>query len=242
MFCLVFVLAYPGILYAVYTGLYLMSSLVLSKKMLNATLDRYDFIVPLASLVGVLALILSMCDSAIHILISAFEWPIWFDLPIYLSLGIVIFISVSVGVTFYYAEIIISQAWLKLRIGNNPTARHWMFGETRRIVSQGQRLPTGMLLGSILGESLLEEVLWRGYLLSYANDVLNMPVQYAIVISSVAFGMNHIAYGLANVLSKTLFGIILSLLYLISDSLLPCILCHQVFNLMVFKIRIEWKS
>ena len=242
MFCLVFVLAYPGILYAVYTGLYLMSSLVLSEKMLNATLDRYDFIVPLASLVGVLALILSMCDSAIHILISAFKWPIWFDLPIYLSLGIVIFISVSVGVTFYYAEIIISQTWLKLRIGNNPTARHWMFGEIRRIVSQGQRLPTGMLLGSILGESLLEEVLWRGYLLSYANDVLNMPVQYAIVISSVAFGINHIAYGLANVLSKTLFGIILSLLYLTSDSLLPCILCHQAFNLMVFKIRIEWKS
>ena len=242
MFCFVFVLAYPGILYAVYTGLYLMSSLVLFKKMLNATSDRYDFIVPLASLVGVLTLILSMCDSAIHILISAFEWPIWFDLPIYLSLGIVIFISVSVGVIFYYAEITISQTWLKLRIGNNPTARHWMFGETRRIVSQGQRLPTGMLLGSILGESLLEEVLWRGYLLSYANDVLNMPVQYAIVISSVAFGMNHIAYGLANVFSKTLFGVILSLLYLASDSLLPCILCHQVFNLMVFKIRIEWKS
>ena len=242
MFCLVFVLAYPGILYAVYTGLYLMSSLVLSKKMLNATSDRYDFIVPLVSLVGVLALILSMCDSAIHILISAFEWPIWFDLPIYLSLGIVIFISVSVGVTFYYVEIIMSQTWLKLRIGNNPTARHWMFGETRRIVNQGQRLPTSMLLGSILGESLLEEVLWRGYLLSYANDVLNMPVQYAIVISSVSFGMNHIAYGLANVLAKTLFGVILSLLYLASDSLLPCILCHQVFNLMVFKIRIEWKS
>ena len=242
MFCFVFVLAYPGILYAVYTGLYLMSSLVLSEKMLNATLDRYDFIVPLVSLVGVLALILSMCDSAIHILISAFEWPIWFDLPIYLSLGIVIFISVSVGVTLYYTEIIISQIWLKLRMGNNPTARHWMFGETRRIVSQGQRLPTGMLLGFILGESLLEEVLWRGYLLSYTNDILNMPVQYAIVISSVSFGMNHIAYGLANVLSKTLFGVILSLLYLASDSLLPCILCHQVFNLMVFKIRIEWKS
>lgn len=242
MFCFVFVLAYPGILYAVYTGLYLMSSLILSEKTLNATLDRYDFIVPLVSLVGVLALILSMCDSAIHILISAFEWPIWFNLPIYLSLGIVIFISVSVGVIFYYVEIIISQTWLKLRTGNNLTARHWMFGETRRIVSQGQRLPTGMLLGFVLGESLLEEVLWRGYLLSYTNDVLNMPVQYAIVISSVAFGMNHIAYGLANVLSKTLFGVILSLLYLASDSLLPCILCHQVFNLMVFKIRIEWKS
>ena len=242
MFCFVLLLAYPGVLYAVQAGLYLMGTWVLSEKMLNATLDRYDFIVPLASLVGVLALILSMCDSAIHILIFAFKWPIWFDLPMYLSLGIAIFIGVSVGVTFYYAEIIISQAWLKLRIGNNPTAKNWMFGETKRIVRQDQRLPISLLLGCILGESLLEEILWRGYLLSYANDVLNMPVQYAIVISSVSFGMNHLAYGLANVISKTLFGVILSLMYLASDSLLPCILCHQVFNLMVFKIRIEWKS
>ena len=69
-----------------------------------------------------------------------------------------------------------------------------------------------------------------------------MPVQYAVIISSFAFGMNHLAYGLANVISKTLFGIILSLMYIVSDSLLLCILCHQTFNLMVFKIRIEWKS
>ena len=242
MFCLVFVLAYPGILYAVYTCLYLMSSSAFFEKMLNAKLDRYDFIVPLVSLVAVLALILSICDSTIHILASAFEWPIWFDLPIYLSLGIAIFIGVSVGVTFYFFEIIISQAWLKLRMGNNPTARQWMFGETRRIVNQGQRLPIGILLGYVLSESFLEEVLWRCYLISYTTDILNMPAQYAIAISSIAFGMNHIAYGLANVLSKTLFGAILSILYLASDSLLPCILCHQVFNLMVFKIRIEWKS
>ena len=242
MFCPVFVLAYPGILYTVYTGLYLVTSELSSKKMLNTTLDRYDFIVPLVALVCVSALILSMCDSATLILISAFKWPIWFDLSMYLSLGIAVFISMSVGVIFYYLEIIISQAWLKLRIGNNPTVKHWMFGETKRIASQGQKLPISLLLGSVLGESFLEEVLWRGYLISYTTNILNMPVQYAIVISSVSFGMNHIAYGLANVLSKTLFGVILSLLYLASGSLLPCILCHQVFNLMVFKIRIEWKS
>ncbi|MXX37031.1 MAG: CPBP family intramembrane metalloprotease [Gemmatimonadetes bacterium] len=127
-------------------------------------------------------------------------------------------------------------------MGNSPTARQWMFGETRRIVNQGQKLPIGILLGFVLSESFLEELLWRCYLISYTTDILNMPAQYAIAISSVAFGVNHIAYGLANVLSKTLFGVILSLLYLASGSLLPCILCHQVFNLMVFKIRIEWKS
>ena len=242
MFCFVFVLAYPGLFYLVHSGLYLMGSWALSEKTMDAALDRCDFVMSLASLIGALLLILSVCDPDIHILTSSFEWPMWFSLPMSLSLGVTIFIGVGAGVVFYYFEIIAVRAWLKLRMGNKPTARHWMFGDTKSIVSQGQKLPIGILLGSILGESFLEEVLWRGYLISYAINVLNMPVQYAIVISSVSFGMNHLAYGLANVISKTLFGVILSLMYLASDSLLPCILCHQVFNLMVFKIRIEWKS
>ena len=242
MFCFAFVLVYPSFLYIIYAGLYLMSGWVLSEKTMDATLDRYDFVVPLLSLVGVLVLILSICDPAIYILISAFEWPMWFGRSISLSLGITIFVSICVGVAFYHVEIIAAQAWLKLRMGNKPIAKHWMFGETKLIVRYGQKLPVGLLLGCILSEVLLEEILWRGYLIPYAIYILNMPVQYAIIISSLAFGMNHIAYGLANVISKTLFGVILSLMYLASDSLLPCILCHQVFNLMVFKIRIEWKS
>ena len=242
MFCFVFALSYPSFLYIVYAGLYLMSGWILSEKTMDETLDRYDFIVPLLSLVGVLVVILSICDPAIYILISAFEWPTWFDLSISLSIGITIFVSVCTGMAFYYAEIIVAQVWLRLRVVKKPTAKLWMFGETKSIIRQGQKLPISLLLGCILSEAFLEEILWRGYLLSYANDILNMPVQYAIVISSLAFGMNHLAYGLANVISKTLFGVILSLMYLASDSLFPCILCHQVFNLMVFKIRIEWKS
>ena len=242
MFCFVFILAYPGVLYVIHSGLYLTGSWILSEKTMDTALNRCDFVMPLASLTGVLVLILSVCDPTIRLLVSALEWPMLFSLPMPLSLGITIFISIGTGVAFYYLEVIAVQAWLKLRMGNRPIAKNWMFGETKRIVRQGQRLPISLLLGCILGESLLEEVLWRGYLLSYATDILNMPVQYAIVISSVAFGMNHIAYGLANALSKTLFGVILSLMYIVSGSLLPCILCHQVFNLMVFKIRIEWKS
>ena len=242
MFCFVFVLSYFSTFYTVYAGLYLIGRWVLSEKNLDATLDRCDFVVPLASLIGTLVIILSVCDSAICILMSAFEWPIWFDLSMPLSLGITIFISIGVGVAFYYAEIVAARAWLKLRRGNKPIAEQWMFGETKCIVRQGQKLSVSLLLICILGEAFLEEVLWRGHLLSYAINVLNMPVQYAVIISSCSFGMNHIAYGLANIISKTLFGITLSLIYLASDSLLPPILCHQVFNLMVFKIRIEWKS
>ncbi len=242
MFCFVFLLAYPGLFYAIHSGLYLIGSWILSEKTIDAALDRCDFVMPLASLTGALLLILSLCDPAIHILKSAFAWPVWFGLPMPLSLGVTILISVGVGVAFYYSEIVAARMWLKLRMGSRPIAEQWMFGETKRIVRKGQRLPISLLLGCILVEALLEEILWRSHLISYATDVLNIPVQYAVVISSCAFGMNHIAYGLANAISKTLLGVILSIMYLTSGSLLPCILCHQVFNIMVFKIRIEWKS
>ena len=242
MFCFVFVLSYFSTLYTVYAGLYLIGRWVLPEKSLDATLDRYDFVIPLASLIGTLVVILSVCDSAIRILISAFKWPMWFGFSMPLSLVVAIFVSVGMGTVFYYAEIIAAQAWLKLRMRNKSIEEHWMFGDTKRIVRQGQKSSIGLLLVCILGEVIIEEVLWRGYLVSYATDVLNIPVQYAVIIASLAFGMNHLAYGLANVISKTLFGIILSLMYLASGSLLPCILCHQVFNLMVFRIRIEWQS
>jgi len=242
MFCFVFVLAYPGLLYAVHSGLYLIGNWVLSEKTIDAVLDRCDFAIPLASLIGALVLILSLCDPAVHILTSALTWPVWFGLSSPLSIGITILIGVGVGMAFYCLEIIAAQAWLKLRMANRPIAKQWMFGDTKRIVRQGQKLPISLLIVCILGESLLEEVIWRAYLISYATDVLNMPVQYAIVIASCAFGMNHLAYGLANLISKTIFGVILSIIYIASGSILPCILCHQIFNLMVFKIRIERKS
>jgi membrane protease YdiL (CAAX protease family) len=242
MFCFVFILAYPSFLYLVHAGLYLIGSWVLSEKTIDAVLDRCDFVMPLVSLVGVLILIMSICTPTVRILTSAFEWPMWFDLPIPLSLGVTIFVSTGIGMTFYYAEIIVAQVWLKLRVKNKPTAKRWMFGETKLIVRQGQKLPISLLLVYILGEAFLEEIIWRGYLISYATSVLNIPIQYAVIISSVAFGTIHLSYGLANIVSKAIFGVILSLMYLVSNSLLPAILCHQVFNIMVFKIRIEWKS
>ncbi len=238
MFCFVFLLSYPGLFYLVHTGLYLIGGWMLSERAIGTALEYCG----LASLTGALVLILVSCEPAIYILTSAFVEPIWFDLPVSLSLGITIFISLGIGVAFYYLEIIAARAWLKLRRKNKPIAKNWLFGETKRIVREGQKLPISLLLVCILGESLLEEVLWRGYLIPYATDILNIPVQYAVVIASLAFGMNHLAYGLANMISKTLFGVILSIMYLASGSLLPSILCHQVFNLMVFKIRIEYKS
>ena len=241
MFCFALILAYPGFSHAIHTGLELIGRQVLPPKMMDTLLGRYDFVISLAFLMGTLILILSVCDSAISLLMSTLSWPAWFSFPTFTSLGFTIFVGVGVGMTWYYIEIIATRGWLKLQTENWSIGEAWIFGETRRVVRQAQKLSIGLLLGCLFGIALLEEVLWRGYLITYATDVLNLSTQHAIIISSFAFGMNHMGYGLANVLSKTLFGGILCLLYLASDSLFPSILCHQVFNLMVFNFRIERK-
>ena len=216
---------------------------MLPKKMMDTIiLGRYDFVMSLAFLIGMLVLILSVCDSDIHLLTSALAWPAWFSFSTFLSLSFTILVGVGAGMTWYYTEIMAVRGWLRLQTRNKPIAEARIFGETRHTVRQGQKLPISLLLVCLLSIALLEEVLWRGYLIVYATDILNLSPQHAIVISSFAFGMNHLSYGLANVISKTLFGGILSLLFLFSESLFPSILCHQVFNLMVFNYRIERKS
>ena len=163
MFCFVLILAYPGFFHAIHTGLELMGRQVLPKKMVEAILGRYDFVMSLAFLMGTLLLILSVCDSAIHLLMSTSSWPSWFSFPTFLSHGFTIFVGVGSGVTWYYTEIIATRGWLKLQARNKPIAEAWIFGETRRVVRQAQKLSLGLLLGCLLGIALLEEVLWRGY-------------------------------------------------------------------------------
>lgn len=242
MFCFVFILAYPGFFQVAYTFLYLTGNWIIPQKTLETKLSQYNFIVSLAFLIVALIVILSVCPLSNCILASGFAWPQWFGLPRFLSLIFTVLAGIIVGVTFYYAEASTAPWWLKLWRSNEPTVKLWIFGQTRRIVTDTQRLPAGFLLVIIASKAMLEEILWRGYLVVYAKDVLDLPALHAVVISSFAFGINHFGFGLANILSKTLLGGILCMMYLISGSLIPSILCHQVFNLMVFKFRIEWEK
>lgn len=239
MFCFILLLIYSGLVQVLHRGLSVIGSQILFKKTLNTSMRTYGPILSLVFLIGTLVLILSVCDSTIRLLVPTLAWPVWFGFSPSLSLGFTIFAGVIAGVAWYYTEIIAARGWLKLH--KKKETGLWAFGETRSIVRQAQKLPAGLLMGITLGIALLEELLWRGYMVTYATDILNLSAQHAIMISSFAFGMNHLGYGLANLFSKTLFGGFLSLMFLVSDSLFSSILCHQVFNLMVFKFRIEWK-
>jgi membrane protease YdiL (CAAX protease family) len=83
--------------------------------------------------------------------------------------------------------------------------------------------------------AILEEILWRGYLLSHLQESVND--YYALLFSSIGFGLQHISLGIPLVPS-ILFsfgGIFFAGIVIRSKSISPSIIWHILLNLgMVF--------
>ena len=77
---------------------------------------------------------------------------------------------------------------------------------------------------------IVEETLWRGFLIWYLSQV--MPVWAAAVISAVGFGIAHAYQGKENVPKIVAVGAVFAALYLVSGSLwLPMVL-HAAVDLL----------
>ncbi len=84
-----------------------------------------------------------------------------------------------------------------------------------------------MILSNVIIAPLVEEIIFRGLILSRLRKV--MPVWTAVIISSIAFAIMHgqllwIAY-------TFLLGIVFSLMVLKTGSTLSSIIVHMIFNL-----------
>jgi len=80
---------------------------------------------------------------------------------------------------------------------------------------------------------ILEEILWRGLLLTSMVDLVGEKV--AIVFSSLAFGLSHLAFGysLLTCLGFALGGIFYAGIVIRSGSIIPAIIWHFVFNILM---------
>lgn len=87
-----------------------------------------------------------------------------------------------------------------------------------------------------------EELLWRGYLLSFLADGLSLSLGVSLVLASVAFGFNHFFFGFRNIVLKTLWGAAWGGLYLLTGSLWASMLSHGTFNMLALGIRIRWEK
>lgn len=105
--------------------------------------------------------------------------------------------------------------------------------------------PVGALLPRTAGQRWLfaavsitagicEEVLFRGFLLFYLQDVFPVVgLVAAVVLSSAIFGLAHLYQGIKGVLGTGVFGAAMAALYVFSGSLLLPIVAHALLDLRI---------
>ncbi|ANC79378.1 abortive infection protein [Fictibacillus phosphorivorans] len=86
------------------------------------------------------------------------------------------------------------------------------------------------LLFSLIN-ALLEELLWRGVLLSSLKENISTP--YAVVTTSIGFGLLHLSIGIPFVMSLlfSLGGLFYAFVVLKTNSIYPAIVFHFVINM-----------
>ncbi|HVX25559.1 MAG TPA: type II CAAX endopeptidase family protein [Parafilimonas sp.] len=93
-----------------------------------------------------------------------------------------------------------------------------------------------LFIFSIITAGVIEEILFRGYLLTrlqmlFKNDY--MPV----IISSVLFGLVHIGYGtVQNVVGPMCIGVVFALYYIRYKRIVPLIISHAVYDFLIMTI------
>ena len=86
------------------------------------------------------------------------------------------------------------------------------------------------VLGGIILAPILEEILFRGIILE--AFLKKYDISKAILFSALLFGTVH--FNPPQILSASIFGLILGWIYYRTKSLLPCIFMHFVNNLLAF--------
>ena len=80
-----------------------------------------------------------------------------------------------------------------------------------------------------LSAGIGEELFYRGFLIWYLGQF--MPLLWAVLASSVLFGLAHVMHGMASTVRAILSGLVLAGLFLLSGALWASILLHTAIDL-----------
>ncbi len=90
-----------------------------------------------------------------------------------------------------------------------------------------------LLILIVLGEEIFFRVIWLGVLESSCG----LPFAVALALSSLAYGLNHLAFGAISVVSKTAAGLVFGLLYQLGGgSVWLPFAAHALQNLLLFQL------
>lgn len=126
--------------------------------------------------------------------------------------------------------------WLRGRRSGGPGVRESF---ERMLEPVGVMLPhTGterwLFAALSVTAGICEEILFRGFLLFYLQEVFpGVGLVGAVIFSSAIFGLAHLYQGIRGVLTTGLFGAGMAILYLYSGNLLLPIIVHALLDLRI---------
>jgi len=87
---------------------------------------------------------------------------------------------------------------------------------------------------------ICEEIVYRGFLLHYFHLLpFHLNLTWALVVSSVIFGIGHLYQGAAGAVQTALIGLVLAAMFVVTGNLLLPIVVHVVLDLRVLVILPE---
>jgi len=85
------------------------------------------------------------------------------------------------------------------------------------------------VLGVSITAGVCEELLFRGYLMHLLAEF--MPTYGVVIVSSIAFGLPHIYQGPIHIIRTAILGVVMALIYLVTDSIIVPILLHSLLDM-----------
>ena len=148
-------------------------------------------------------------------------------------------LAVVLGVLLYYAELVLAARLRQAAsAGGGARFRSALEGRARRLPSLRSR---GMYMWLSVAIALVEEFIWRGFLIVFLVRELGMHTTGAIVLAGALFGSNHVALGLQSVVAKTVDGIMWGGLAVMSGELWSPFVSHTTFQYMVWRRSRRWE-
>lgn len=146
-----------------------------------------------------------------------------------------IFYTLSVLAVFVIALIIVSVLSVLVKVaGLNP-----MPSDRYMLLIQILNSNRLLLIFTILTAGIVEELLFRGYLLSRLQLFFKNS-HVPVIISAVVFGLFHIGYGtLLNVIGPMLLGVLFALYYNRYKNIVPVIIAHFLYDLTIILISVH---
>ena len=141
--------------------------------------------------------------------------------------------AAAAGVILFRGELLVADAAYRRRDANLPTADTSPRNSASSLEIGQPTLPSYM--AAAVPVACAEEYIWRGFLTMYFTTTMDFPVTCALVAANAMFGLHHAAFGLRSCLAKAGHGFTWGLMLLATGSLLPSVVSHSAFQLMVWR-------